>query len=471
MLELRRRDFLRKIGATSLGSLALGPLVLASRANAETGTKPRLLLIKLAHGLAGRGMASGTEHNFTFAPWFTPLNAIKEHVTLVDGVFGTWWGNAHNVSNAHMLTGSVKPYSENFPKARAASLDVLLENHLGRGILPVQRLAVGKPFTSITSNKSICWNTKSEPLPFSNPFSINNTLLNNIGKSSSQSAEYLNFSRKTLLDEAIKDIKALKGRINAAEQRKLEYQLNEISNATASLGLGDGVKVGGQCQKPTLFDQNLAKQLRKKPSAEQYEKCVNQQFEHVRLMFACHLTQIAVMTITQVDVRAYEWIDTKGNKRVGQPCPGSDFHQCVAHHSGDPEARLCYEGSVRYVVQKLTNFAKQLDQIVEPNGKTMLENTMIVVGGEIGDGTHDRNRKPVLIIGGRGAPGLKTGRYISIPEQQGWSIKTPDGDIKTPRKISTRTEADLLREVGMAMGYKTQTIGSPYLNRGTIGLM
>ena len=77
------------------------------------------------------------------------------------------------------------------------------------------------------------------------------------------------------------------------------------------------------------------------------------------------------------------------------------------------------------------------------------------------------------MIGGRGKPGIKTGRYIRIPQHQGWKTKTSDGDIKLNRAalVSARTEADLLREVAHIMGLKLKTVGSTYLNRGAIGLV
>lgn len=464
---LERRSFLKKLGAASVGSLAFGPLVMASRAMAETGVKPRLLMIHFGHGLGGPGMATGTTDNFTLAPRFSPLNDIKEHLTLIDGLFGTWWGNAHNVSYVHMYTGSSDPNNAStFSAPRSPSIDYLIEQKLGRGILPTVR------FSSGGNNKLFCFDKNLQPLVYQSLANLNKSILNNIGgvKTSDQKQQFLNAKRKKLLDDLAGDLRILKGRINADEQIKLEYQLESIQTASSNLGLSKRAEVGGACTKPQAYSNKLS-------GGDRYNRFLDLSFEHIKILFACNLTQMCMFTAGSVHQDAFEWKDSAGRiqKGISKFCTEEgrkDFHQCLAHYKS-AEERLVYEASITHFLTKLTNFCKQLDTIQEPNGKSLLENTMIVVNGEVGDGGHDRNRKPVLVIGGRGAPGLKTGRYIRVPQQQGWNITTPDGQINLgrTRQISMRTEADLLREVAEVMGLKLKTVGSPYLNRGRIGLM
>ncbi len=54
--------------------------------------------------------------------------------------------------------------------------------------------------------------------------------------------------------------------------------------------------------------------------------------------------------------------------------------------------------------------------IREPDGRTLLDNSMIVYGSSLGDGNeHEKNNLPVVFAGGGGGT-IKTGRQIKFDE-------------------------------------------------------
>ncbi len=122
-----RRSFLKSL---SIAPLALSPLLTAIRAEANGAVKPRLLYIALAHGPGGKGMATGSETLFTPSPWLSPLERIRPHVILLDGLQGTWWGNAHTVSYRHVLTGCNPPEGSGRTGLVNPSIDVVLGDAL-----------------------------------------------------------------------------------------------------------------------------------------------------------------------------------------------------------------------------------------------------------------------------------------------------------------------------------------------------
>ena len=455
-----RRGFLKGL---SIAPLAFSPLVTASRAMANNGFKPRLVVIALAHGLGGRDCATGTETNFTFKPWLSPLNPIKKHVTLIDGLMGAWWGNAHSSSYAHLLTGNNDPNAKTktgkySSLPRNPSIDVLLEKALGQGVLPVQRLNVGKGTAVGSFYKSICYNENLKPLDMLGAVDTNNLLLKNLTNSNSNTAaQNLALKRKHILDELNKDIIALRGRISPAERNKLDQHLDAIKQSVVNLGLNGGVSTGNACVKPQPFTQ----------SGSPHEFYLDQQLKHLKTIFSCNLTQLAVMWVPEggassgIATVPFPWKDSTGANRKGIiKCGKNSFHTCVAHYNGVPDMELCYKGSVQWFLGKIAKFAQELDQITEANGKTMLENTIIVLTGEVGSGQHEVIRKPYILIGGSGAPKMRTGRYIkpasrTLPHsgaKKTWT--TPDGKYdyigKTP--VSSFSELDLLLELSEIMG-------------------
>ena len=57
-----------------------------------------------------------------------------------------------------------------------------------------------------------------------------------------------------------------------------------------------------------------------------------------------------------------------------------------------------------------------MKSIREPNGNSLLDNSMVLMGGAIGDGNeHDASNLPTLIAGGGGGT-IRTGRYIERKE-------------------------------------------------------
>ena len=96
---------------------------------------------------------------------------------------------------------------------------------------------------------------------------------------------------------------------------------------------------------------------------------------------------------------------------------GSDFHHEIAHHDAnskpDPDYRHAFEGWVDWYAQKVAQLATALKMTPDVDGSTLLDNTLIVLTGEVGTGTHDRRRKMHILLGG--GDRLQRGRWIEVP--------------------------------------------------------
>jgi hypothetical protein len=452
--RLKRRRLLKGLGSLPL---MFSPLIYAMRAEAQTGTPKRLLLVTIQHGMGGRNMATGSERAFTLSNWLQPFEAIKNDCIFVDGLLGAAWGNAHDVSYSHLFTSSVLPNSPAFSRPRSASLDVIVDSALGGATLPVLRLG---------GNGYLCFESNGNSLPFqTNSMSAIESVISNIA--TGESAQAFNpskYYRRSILDDAIQDINSLKSRVGSAERNKLDSHLEAIANASRLMGLNSNSTNPAVCERPNT---NLIN------GSSDYETQLDRNFAAIRAAFSCQLGNVAVLNIGEIPGDQYQWVDPSNNVRRGIPCSGSDFHQCVAHYNESRERRLAFEGSVRWFAQKFVDFANSLKTKIEANGRSVLDNTIIVLTGEVGDGTHEVLNKPVIIIGGGGTPGLATGRYLRIPTYNDTFVRTPEGDVTFyggRHEISTRCEADLWREIAQAMGSNLTSFGSAFWNKGPLGI-
>ena len=89
-------------------------------------------------------------------------------------------------------------------------------------------------------------------------------------------------------------------------------------------------------------------------------------------------------------------------------------HHLMSHNQTEYENDLL--SLDRFHMAQYTYLIQKMDQIVESDGTTLLDNTLFTYGSGLGDGsTHQYNDLPIIVAGsGRGT--LKTGQHYHCPE-------------------------------------------------------
>jgi len=88
-----------------------------------------------------------------------------------------------------------------------------------------------------------------------------------------------------------------------------------------------------------------------------------------------------------------------------------DWHQDVAHQASNPDKQALLVGSYQHIFENVfLDLANKLN-VEEANGKTYLDNTLIMWSQESGESTHDPVGLPIVTAGGA-AGYLKTGNYV-----------------------------------------------------------
>jgi hypothetical protein len=98
-------------------------------------------------------------------------------------------------------------------------------------------------------------------------------------------------------------------------------------------------------------------------------------------------------------------------------------HHGTSHHMGDP-AKLAMLAKIdSYHVTQLAYFLRKLDAIKESNGGSILDNSLIAYGSGNSDGNrHNHDNLPLLLLG-KGAGTVNTGRHIrydNLPVNNLW---------------------------------------------------
>ncbi len=456
-MTLKRRTFLKGLAAGGLGASLLSSRVALGR---ETDAPLRVMLVPLTHGwgrdLNFASFTGTSEFDFTIPDPLTGLNPIKDQCVFVDGVRGTLWGNAHDVSYSDIFTAAV-PWEENdseqlgahFPEPMGPSLDHVVASHYGSQVL---RVSAGYRSWGRRSNP-ICFDDSARVLDsFWEPHTAYDAIIGPIRDASAPAQPGRDAARAQLFDYMRRDTDRMLTRVTGSERMKLEGYVD------AFVRLGERLQSRAEI---TLTEDQIPDRPENSPS---FNASVDHYLDMIRLVFQADTHRCAVLGFGQ-GVDSWQWRDASGNVQTGNPW-GSDFHHNVAHHGNSHEdaerARLAYEGWVDWYVQKIVGFTNTLAMVPDVDGNSLLDNTIIMLTGEVGTGTHDTRNKLHVLIGGGSR--LQRGRWINAPlvdprNRDGVFIggQTRSGEQVTSglnygRHLSIWHTADVLAEIARLAG-------------------
>jgi hypothetical protein len=91
-------------------------------------------------------------------------------------------------------------------------------------------------------------------------------------------------------------------------------------------------------------------------------------------------------------------------------------HHTMSHHKEQHEWTYPYTLVSRWYVSNLAYLLDRMKQIDEGDGRTLLDNSMILYGSGLKDGNGHVTKNLPLLLAGRAAGELNPGRRIVLPE-------------------------------------------------------
>jgi hypothetical protein len=94
----------------------------------------------------------------------------------------------------------------------------------------------------------------------------------------------------------------------------------------------------------------------------------------------------------------------------------SEGYHYLTHHAGNAEKIAKVAKIERWYMERFARFLRQLGEMKEADGTSVLDNSMIVYGCAIGDGNkHNHDELPIVLAGGGGGS-LQSGRHVSYAQ-------------------------------------------------------
>jgi hypothetical protein len=201
-------------------------------------------------------------------------------------------------------------------------------------------------------------------------------------------------TNKSILDFVLEDATQLKAKLGLHDRRKLDEYFAGVREIEQRLARVQ--QVGSATRKAET-----------NPAKSRSPGIPSDYGEHIRLMgdmmvlaFQADLTRIGTfMFANEGSNRSYRLIN------IGEG------HHDLSHHGRDAEKQRKIREINRFHVTQLAYILEKMQSIKEGEG-TLLDNSMVVYGGGISDGdAHNHNDLPVLLAG-KGAGTIKTGRHV-----------------------------------------------------------
>jgi hypothetical protein len=433
---LPRRTFLRGLGVT-VALPFLDAMVPALSARAAKPTI-RLGFVYIPNGtIQPMWVPAKTGKNFELSPILSPLAPLRDRITVLSGLAHRQADNLgdgngdHARGTAVWLTG-VHAWDRNRGGAEgvrlATSADQIAAQVIGKETrLPSLELSLESP-TQIGCDSEDCffsntisWRSPTTPLPMEpHPRMVFERLFGQASTPAQRRAR----ARRTsnILDSVLEEVAGLQKTLGSGDRAKLTEYLEAVHEIEQRIQRteNDGVESGrGLPSRPDDIP-------------ESFEDYVKLMFDLQVLAYQADITRVTTLLMgRETSPRTFE--------QIGVP----EQHHSCSHHIDNPELMARKAKIDQYHIALFGRFLEKLKATEDGDGN-LLDHSMILYGGGLGNGNlHDHVNLPVLVAG-RGAGTLSGGEHVNYPDNTPMAnlllAMLDKAGVPTPEKIGDSTE-------------------------------
>jgi hypothetical protein len=345
-------------------------------------TKRRMVAINIGLGLHGPNIIPETSGpDYELSPYLKVLEAYRNQFTFISGASHPSVGGGHQSAKS-FLTAAPHPGSAGF--RNSISMDQLAAEQLGS-----QTRFASLSLTS--SGPGLSWSRSGVEVPAeSRPSAVFKKLFLS-GKQSEQAAQVQRLrDGQSVLDIVAQQADAMQGRMSGRDRQKMEEYFSAVREAEKRL-----VKAEQWEEKPKP-KPDIAE-----PKDESDRTKITERLEAMFDMMHLALETDSTRFIT--------FFETGFNAVPTIPGVDTDYHM-LSHHGKDP-AKISQLTIVETELMKVFGrFLQKLDQSHQA-GSTLLDQTMVLLGSNLGNASsHDTRNMPMLLAGG----GFKHGQHLAF---------------------------------------------------------
>lgn len=442
---ISRRDLLRSGALAALGAGLPGSF---RQALAQSALPPRrLVVISHCHGWPYAAWRIRPEGTSETSPWsldlrrlardefsqpLAPLYPHHRRMLALDGLSLATaeldaGGNRHDRGWVHAWTGNDADFSARDTRSRSASVDQLVASHLARtDRLPSLELSVD---AALEAGRPISYNQGGVRLPAADtPLRAWQRVF---GPASA--SDVIGAQRRAALDFAYHEYRALAPRLASSDRERLEAHFGLVARLGERL---DGLATLS-CEAPD------------RPAlVEKYDRRFDAFADVIAAAFSCDVTRVISLSLGEMPTVEF-----------GADHISDKVHKGIAHYIHDDiEKHRAMTSYVRYHADQVARLVSTLEAVPDTDGSSVMDNTLIVWGSELGDGWHGYRHYCPVLIGGAWA--FRTGRYHYWPHATPIEMRVPTQLAPSGNtRFSGIPHQRLLVSVAHAMGMDVDHVG------------
>lgn len=425
MKRFSRRAALTGAGVT-LGLPWLSSLG-GSSARAQALTAPlRFLPIFLPNGAPElwKPPSAGRGAEWQLSSVLEPLKGLKAHVSVISGLEN---GSVFNVDGSPSVepphgrqagawltcrNAQAERLRLNVPDANGVSVDQVLAGRLNSptpfpslqvGLSTMQSYCDGE---SCSLSRSVSWQTPTKPLfKAVDPALLLGQLL---GEAPNPEDRERLASRPSVLDAVKQSAAAVRAKLSQGDQVKLDEYLESIRQLEKRV-----VAPVFGCQRPALPTLPPITEDAFWGNGNGYDKGThaNAMNELVAWALGCDLTRvISYMLEDQRSQFVYSHVPRRTFTVAGSTIAGGT---CGEYHGAQTGSQDEYASITRWNVEKVAELCARLAAMPDSDGKSVLDNTVVLLGSAMHGSNHACADLPTLLIGGGGGR-LRTDQHLVL---------------------------------------------------------
>lgn len=408
--SISRRAVLRGAGVTlALPFLESAEPLLGAARHASRRDPVRLATLFHPNGVYPPNWdPEGAGRDFKLSRILEPLAPVRGEVSVISNL-GTG-AKGHVGATSAFLTGTPlhkKAAGRINTPSMGTSLDQYVAERVGRnhniaslevGTEPPR--SGGENGLAISFANTVSWRSDSTKVdPEIEPQAVFDRLFG-VSKKTRQRLE----DEASIIDFVLEDAKALRAGGSARDRHKLDEFLGSVRDVEKRIDRNLSPANAETAWKP-LVEPELYRPEAGIPATR--DEHVRQMLDLIVLAFQTNTTRVATFMMAHGFSRQnFTFIEGVNGD-----------HHSISHHKEDPKLTEPYTLVSRWYVSQLVYLVERLQSVQERDGKTLLDNTMVLYGSALKNGNgHTTQNLPVLLAG-RGGGSLNPGRRIVLPEE------------------------------------------------------
>lgn len=433
-----------------LGAVGLAPLLDARRAQGQTGTPPRRLVVFYTpNGTIGpQWRPKGGETTFQLGRILAPLEPHRSKLLVLGGVnmalADAGFGSHHTRGIGGLLTGRsilMGNFQSAGPPTAGWASGVSLDQHLAKTVGAATRfrsLELGVRVVDAEVRGRISYAGANQPVPpMESPYDVADRIFAGVTGAASMPTlpvaelERVRRERRSVIDYVKDELSAVRGAVGRDDRSKLDQHLEAVRDIERRLGETGGTAppVLSTCAQPATGAGRMDV-----AAPENLPPVGRLQLDLLAGALACDLVRVSTIMWTHAESdQTFPFIDVPVRHHATSHAGDGD----AAAQESLTKINVWYAQQLAYLLDKLASYRE--------GAGTLLDNTVVLWASEVGKGNNHAHRDLPFLLAGNCGGYFRTGRFVDYQA---------NGAAGHPHN-------NLLVSLANAMGVADKTFGDP----------